>query len=281
MVAMSADRSLCVIDTLRAVDLGCGVSLRARLQHRGSAPLPGEQPVSPAAVGPIGHTVEMSSSRPVPRPAPPHSGRSGRVLLSAGAASGVCGLLLVVAGTFLPWLTSGGVARNSYAVLGIVRRLRFVDGGASATALSLWPLIGTVAMAPVVAGILRWWRTAAIATLVFGLLTGVGAGLVLAAAGGHRAAGIGLSHSGPAVTVTGGGIAVTGAVLVLLARHRSERAAVRPRHPVPGVSTEPIDGPLRRTAHSADFDLAPWRPAGSPITADSISAVKTERENAG
>ena len=223
----------------------------------------------------------MSSPASAPWPAPFRSGSPGRPLLAVGAAAAVIGLLLVVAGTFLPWLTSGGVARNSYAVLGIVRRLRFVDGGATATALSLWPLIGMVAMAPVVAGILRWWRTAAVATLVFGVLTGVGAGLVLAVAGGHRAAGIGLSASGPAVTATGAAVAVAGAVLVLFARRWALRARRRPGYPGSAVSAEPIDGPLRRTAHSAAPDPAAWRPPRSSNTADSTSAGKTERENAG
>lgn len=159
----------------------------------------------------------MSSSASPPWPAPSRSGSAGTATLAAGATLGVVGLLVVVAGTFLPWLTSGGVDRNSYAVLGIVRRLRFVDG-AAATALSLWPLIGTIAMAPVVAGILRWWRTAAVATLLFGALTGAGAGLVLAVAGGHRAAGIGLSVTGPVATAAGALLAVVGAVLVLIGR---------------------------------------------------------------
>ena len=216
-----------------------------------------------------------------PQPAPSRSGAGSRGTLAIGATLGLIGLLAVVAGTFLPWLTSGGVQRNSYAVLGIVRRLRFVDGGPAATAISLWPLLGTIAMVPVLAGILRWWRTAAVTTLLFGLLTGLGAASVLAVAGGHQAAGIALSPTGPAVSVAGAAVAVIGAVLVLAARRRS-RQGPPPTSPSRDVSAEPTDGPLRRTAHSAASDWSIRRPPHSPQeTAHSITAVDTERENAG
>jgi hypothetical protein len=204
------------------------------------------------------------------------------VLLAVGATSSLVGLLVVVAGTFLPWLTSGGLQRNSYAVLGIVRRLRFLDGGPAATAIALWPLIGTVAMIPVVAGILRWWRTAALAALLFGLLTGLGAAAVLTVAGGHGAAGIALSPTGPAVTIAGAVLAVVGAVVVLVARRRSRRSRILPANPNRDVSAEPPGGPLRRTAHSATHDRSTRRlPESLQKTADGTTAVGSERENAG
>lgn len=208
--------------------------------------------------------------------------RRPRAVLAVGATAGPVGLLVVVAGTFLPWLTSGGVHRNSYAVLGIVRRLRFLDAGPAATAISLWPLLGTVAMLPVIAGILRWWRTAAITTLLFGALTGLGAGAVLAVAGGHRPAGIALSPIGPAVTVAGALVAVVGALLILVARGRHLPAQQFTAISKRDVSAEPPEGLLRRTAHSAPRDRSPRRRRDGPRkTADSTTAVDVERENAG
>lgn len=196
--------------------------------------------------------------------------------LIVGAMLALVGLLVVVAGTFLPWLTSGGVQRNSYAVLGIVRRLRFLDGGPAATAISLWPLLGTVAMLPVIAGILRWWRTAAVTTLLFGLLTGLGAAAVLAVAGGHGAAGIALSPTGPTVTVAGAVLGVVGAVLILVARRRGRPSPSR------DLSAEPTVDPFRRTAHSAAPDQPFQRlPHSQQEAARSSTAVETERENAG
>lgn len=214
---------------------------------------------------------------------PGHGPRRSLRGIVVGAALALAGLLVVVAGTFLPWLTSGGVQRNSYSVLGIVRRLGFVQQGPAAVAVSLWPSVGAVAMVPVVAGILRWWRSAAIATLLFGLLTGLGAALVLAVAGGHRAAGISLSQTGPVVTVIGAGIAVVGAVLLMMAARRSRRAQLTTssnRY----LSAELQHGPLRPTAQSATFvgfDGSTRRPLHSPQEpADSTSAVETERESA-
>lgn len=237
--------------------------------------------ISGATVGAVRHNEEVASL-PSSLPASPRSGAGSRVVFVVGAGSGLAGLLVVVGGTFLPWLTSGGVQRNSYAVLGIVRRLAFVDGGTASTALSLWPLLGSVAMVPVIAGILRWWRTAAVGTLLFGLLTGLGAAAVLAVAHGHEAVGISLSARGPAVTVAGAALAVVGAVLLLVGRRRPRPA---PPPPWPGnqhVSVEPTGGPFRRTAHSAAFDQSSRHPPRSPQhTAPGNSAVETERENAG
>ena len=235
-----------------------------------------------AAVGVIGHNEAMTgppSSLPSGSSSP---GGGSRILFAVGAALSLVGVLVVVAGTFLPWLASGGVQRNSYAVLGIVRRLRFLDGGPAAVAISLWPLLGSVAMLPVIAGILRWWRTAAVTTLVFGILTGVGAASVLAVAGGHGAAGITLSPTGPTITLAGALLAVVGAVTVLVARRRSRSPQDFRAIPNRDVSAEPPDGPLRRTAHSATSDRSPRHPPHSPQeTADSTTAVETERENAG
>jgi hypothetical protein len=236
--------------------------------------------VSGATVKAIGHNEVMTSPPYVPRPVPFRSGAASPRLTVVGALVSLAGLLVVVAGSFLPWLISGGVQRNSYAVLGIVRRLAFLDGGPAATAISLWPLLGTVAMLPVIAGILRWWRTAAITTLLFGLLTGVGAAGVLAVAGGHGAAGIALSSTGPVVTITGAVLALAGAVLLLVGRRRS--AQQFSTKPTGQVSAEPTDGPFRRTAHSAAPDQFPGRPPHRQgQTAPSTTAVATERENAG
>ncbi len=126
----------------------------------------------------------------------------------------------MLAGTFLPWVVSGGVLRNSYAIVGIVGRLGLLGSGFGATALSRWPLLGPVAMVGMIAGIVQLWRTAAVITLLFGLLTGLIGGAALAVAGGHGAAGVGLASTGPVVTLTGAIASVGGAVLVLLGSRR-------------------------------------------------------------
>src|ERR1700712_1951056 len=113
-------------------------------------------------------TTSSTSRRPSVRTREP-----GRPIRRSGIAVAAAGLVLILAGTFLPWVVSGGVLRNSYAIVGIVRRLGFVGHGFGSVALSLWPLVGPVVMIGVVAGIVRCWRTAALITLAVGLLTGV------------------------------------------------------------------------------------------------------------
>jgi hypothetical protein len=162
----------------------------------------------------------------------------------AGAGIGACGLIVAVVGTFLPWLSSGGVLRNSYAIVGIVGRLGLVGSGFGSTALSWWPLLGPVAMLAVIGGIVRWWRTAAVVALLFGLLTGViGAG-VLAVAGGHGAMGIALAYDGPVTTAIGGILAVAGSLVVLVASRRTQRSGLERNVP---VSMEPPVHPSRLT----------------------------------
>ena len=171
---------------------------------------------------------------------------SAGVRVTVGAVGGI-GLLVSVAGFFLPWVVSGGVERNSYAIVGIVRRLGLLGDGFRDTALSWWPMLAPLAVVPVIAGILRWWRTAALLSLIFGLMVGVIGGGVLAVASGHRTAGIGLDPTGPVVTVVGALLAMAGSVgLLLLERRR------RPR--LSGVSTEPVPGSSRPTNQYSAFE---------------------------
>lgn len=154
----------------------------------------------------------------------PHA--PGRTSLVVGAAVGLAGIVAVLAGTFLPWLSSGGVLRNSYAIVGIVGRLGLLRGGFGATALSWWPFLGPFAMLGIIAGILRLFRTAAVLTLLFGLLTGIIGGGVLAVAGGHAAAGVMLAYTGPVLTVIGAIGAISGSTTVLLAVRRRRAASM-------------------------------------------------------
>lgn len=191
----------------------------------------------------VGHTGAVSTAS-THRTASPLPGASpspiARWMLCA-SLSGL-GLALAVAGTFLPWVVSGGVERNSYAIVGVVRRFGLLGNGFGDQALSWWPLLGPLAVVPVVGGILRWWRTAALLTLMFGLLVGVIGGGVLAAAGGHGTAGVALDTTGPVVTVVGAAVAVVGAVALLVFDRQVRRIVGSvPLH----VSAEPIPGSSR------------------------------------
>ena len=162
--------------------------------------------------------------RVVPRPVPRSRGGIRRI----GALLGAAGLITAVIGTFLPWLVSGGVLRNSYAIAGILGRLGLVENRVGSAILSAWPLFPPVATVAFVAGILSWWRTAAVITAVFGLPAAlIGAGALVVAGGGSGSAGVGVAYSGPVTTLVGGGSALAGATVVLIGSRRRGPAVGR------------------------------------------------------
>jgi hypothetical protein len=122
------------------------------------------------------------------------------------------GLILVLVGTFCPWLRSGTVSRSSYAASGALRRLLGARGPLG-TVLRAWPFLGLAA-------------AVAAALLVVGL-TRAGAGLaVLVAFAAAAVAGWALSVGGsglvrpapigPAVTIAGAALTVAAAAPCLI-----------------------------------------------------------------
>jgi hypothetical protein len=112
------------------------------------------------------------------------------------------GLLLIVVGTFLPWLHSGRATRNSYATDGAVRRLLDVNGGLDA-ALRAWPFVSLLCAIAVALLLLGQRVLGVVLALLAALIAGTVAGWVLAssARGLVRPA-----AAGPAVTIAGAAI---------------------------------------------------------------------------
>lgn len=52
-----------------------------------------------------------------------------------------CGAAVALAGTFLPWLSSGSVPRSSYELFDVVERLGFSGTGPIAWVLRLWVFV--------------------------------------------------------------------------------------------------------------------------------------------
>lgn len=197
---------------------------------------------------------------------------TSRSLRVGGSAVALTGLVLVVVGTFAPWLSSGGVDRDSYAIAGIVGRLGLDGDGFGGTALSGWPFLGPIAMVALIAAILRWWRTCAWIAIAFGTLTGVIGGGVLAVAGGHTAADITLAATGPVITVIGAAVSIVGGSVILLAgRGRSRRVDQTSHESVPG-STEPFHSPYRQSDPGV-----PDRPQSSADRSEVQTAAKGPR----
>lgn len=65
------------------------------------------------------------------------------------------GALVVLVGSFLPWLASGTANRSSYDLFDIVDRLGFSPDGAVGWAIRLWPLLPLLLVLTVVSHHLR------------------------------------------------------------------------------------------------------------------------------
>jgi len=99
------------------------------------------------------------------------------------------GSLAALAGSFMPWLTSGSVDRSSYDLLDLLDRLGFASGGAMDIALTIWPVVplllvvsiiaALVPRVPSVVGVALWTSTGLYVGLVsVGVLAAPGAALL-------------------------------------------------------------------------------------------------------
>ncbi|MDT4894437.1 MAG: hypothetical protein QOE97_3472 [Pseudonocardiales bacterium] len=137
-------------------------------------------------------------------------------------AAGALGLILLVTGTFLPWLRSGDVRRNSYQAGGALRALVDLPGLLD-VAVRVWPFVGLWCAGVVVGFVLGAPRFAALLGLLAGLLGSVVATATLQARGSGL---IAASRSGPSVTLAGSLIVISASLSLVtraptLTRRRS------------------------------------------------------------
>jgi hypothetical protein len=135
------------------------------------------------------------------------------VLPTAGAA----GLVVLVIGTFLPWLRSGESQRNSYAAGNALRGLIDLPGILDAL-VPVWPYVGLWCAAVVAAyalGLRRW--AGGLALVAGAVAAAVAIGALSAQANGF----IGPCRSGPVVTLVGSVIVLGVSVWALVAPPRS------------------------------------------------------------
>lgn len=136
-----------------------------------------------------------------------------------GAVVGVVGLITGVAGTFLPWLRSGSVTRDSYEVLAL-RGFAGLDSTSGDVVRAVWVGVTPLAVGCFVLWLLRLHRIAACTALVFGTIAGTVAALA-AVQGGNEGALVGISLTGPVVTLGGAVLGIAGAITVLTANTRT------------------------------------------------------------
>jgi hypothetical protein len=134
------------------------------------------------------------------------------VVVRLGASVAATGLVVLVLGTFLPWLRSGLVLRDSYQSVGALREL--VGGGLPGALLTAWLMIIPACVVCAGTFLVRLRRTSAGLTCVVCLVVGTAAGVVVVQ-GDDPGSLISPAPAGPAVTLTGATVALLGAIAVL------------------------------------------------------------------
>jgi len=144
------------------------------------------------------------------------SERTSTTLAYSVGAAGLVGVLL---GTFLPWLRSGDVLRNSYTSFGVLNRLIGFHG-VSDLAVRAWPLIGLCCAGVVVAVVAASRRGATVLALV---TAGWSAAVASAVLLHHGDAGVSVVAVGPAVTLIGDTAVLLAASLTLMFQFRQSQ----------------------------------------------------------
>lgn len=133
------------------------------------------------------------------------------------------GLTLSIIGTFLPWLISGSVTRNSYQFAAALQQFGLVDSWLMGAAIAAWVFFGPILLVPTVLLAVRMWRTAAGVSLALGLMMAGAAITTLVLVGGKRRFGIRLAEAGPLTVACGSGLTIVAGLLLLLSVRRDVR----------------------------------------------------------
>lgn len=153
-------------------------------------------------------------------PGIPLSRLAGSVVLLTATAT-------TVAGTFLPWLDSGRVTRNSYQLTGTLDRFRLIDSTLLDAALAVWPFLAPAGVAAFVLLVFRLWRTAGSVAALVGVIAVVGAVTAQVKVGDRAAFGVSLNSIGPATVIIGGVLLVLAGALLWLPSRHAVRLSVR------------------------------------------------------
>lgn len=145
----------------------------------------------------------------------------GRPHAPVAVACTAAGLAAVGAGTFLPWVRSGNVLRDSYQSIALIRTIKVLDGSPLALILDAWTLLIPVITLCVVAYALGFRRSAATISGVVAIISGTVAGSATVVSGGEGVR-LGISSIGPVTTLIGSVMTLAG-VVGIFARRR-ERA---------------------------------------------------------
>lgn len=142
-------------------------------------------------------------------------------LLAAGTSAG---LAVLVIGSFLPWLRSGNVRRNSYESAGLAEHFGLVDNVVLSTLLRAWIAVPALSVIGVALFALGLPRVAAALVLPVSTLVGTVSGALSVQAGDPTGL-VGITPMGPVTSLTGAVIALIGALGVLMIAGRARTTA--------------------------------------------------------
>jgi hypothetical protein len=135
----------------------------------------------------------------------------------AGALLTAVGLVAVAVGTFLPWVVSGSVLRDSYQSIAVIRTFRMLDGNPLALVIDAWTLLIPAMTLCVVAYALGFRRSSATISAVIAIISGTVAGAATVLSGGEEVR-LGIASIGPTTTLVGAVLTIAGVVGIFAGR---------------------------------------------------------------
>lgn len=148
---------------------------------------------------------------------------------AAGAALTAAGLVTVAVGTFLPWVVSGSVLRDSYQSIAVIRTFKMLDGNPLALVIDAWTLLIPVMTLCVVVYALGFRRSSATISAVIAIVSGTISGAATVLSGGEEVR-LGIANIGPTTTMVGAVLTIAGVVGIFAGRRgpATEKAGGEP-----------------------------------------------------
>ncbi len=134
-----------------------------------------------------------------------------------GAALTALGLVTVAVGTFLPWVRSGSVLRDSYESIAVIRAIKVLDGGPLVLVIDAWTLIIPISTLCVVVYASGFRRTGGTISAFVAIISGTIAGAATVVGGGEEVR-LGIASTGPTTTLIGAVVTVAGVVGIFAGR---------------------------------------------------------------
>jgi hypothetical protein len=137
-----------------------------------------------------------------------------------GACVAAAGLVLIAVSTFLPWVVSGDVLRDSYQSISVLRTIKALDGNPLEAVLAAWTMIIPVITVCVAGYAFGFRRSAATISTILAIICGTISGAATVV-GGDEGVSLGIAGTGPVTMLIGSVLTVIGVVGIFAGRTRA------------------------------------------------------------